>query len=434
MVGVSDLYTNEIFNRNLISQLKNSFSDVVDATLLNEMIIEIAAKRGWRSYDSLVLQLLEIEDGSTTDELEVVQHLPSLTERYSVCDSTRQYIARYATQKSASDVVVIVGDQISLIEKDSATKNADGGVTLHREITIHADGSEKLVMFYSDDDFNVVPYDEALSDPNLKDQLPEIVVNLADIISSRARYDEEISKTDFRKLYWYEDGDVKPSRKKSNDKIKSKVIEKLKNSSIDFEQYFIDLEEVSSQIALGNGIIEVITDLAEKDDEVLVDQFYRIIDQFKSQEAYTFRSDDLCAVYTLHGERKDGHVYSFDIEQYVYCEGGSLFINLGDGIVYAPEESDRYQNSRLVECLATCLNCKVVDLPELLQSERLIEDLDFTNCTASDESEVYEWFEDNVSNRDLLEMIDSTDTLEDLTGGRDEIILEFEIDFSDCFE
>ena len=107
MVEVSDLYTNEIFNRNLISQLKNSFSDVVDATLLNEMIIEIAAKRGWRSYDSLVLQLLEIEDGSTTDELEVVQHSTDLTERYSVCDSTRQYIARYATQKSASDVVVM---------------------------------------------------------------------------------------------------------------------------------------------------------------------------------------------------------------------------------------------------------------------------------------------------------------------------------------
>lgn len=187
MVGVSDLYTNEIFNRNLISQLKNSFSDVVDATLLNEMIIEIAAKRGWRSYDSLVLQLLEIEDGSTTDESEVVQHLPSLTERYSVCDSTRQYIARYATQKSASDVVVIVGDQISLIEKDSATKNADGGVTIHREITIYADGSEKLVMFYSDDDFNVVSYDEALSDPDLKDRLPETVVNLADIISCKIR-------------------------------------------------------------------------------------------------------------------------------------------------------------------------------------------------------------------------------------------------------
>lgn len=434
MVGVSDLYTNEIFNRNLISQLKNSFSDIVDATLLNEMIMEIAAKRGWRSYDSLVLQLLEIDDGSTTDTLEVVQHLPSLTERYSVCDSTRQYIAKYAMQKSASEVAVISGDQISLIEKDSATKNADGRVTLHREITIHADGSEKIVMFYSDDNFNVMSYNEALSDPDLKDRLPETVVNLADIISTRARYDEEISKTEFRKLYWYEDDDVKPDRKKSNDKTASKVLEKLKNSSIDFERYFIDLEEVSSQIALGNGVIEVIVDLAEKDDEVLVDQFYRIIDQFKSHEAYTFRSDDLCAVYTLNGERKDGHVYSFDIEQYVYCEGGSLFINLGDGIVYVPEESDHYQNSRLVDCLATCLNCKVVDLPEILQSERLSEDLDFTNCTASDESEVYVWFEDNVSNKDLLEMIDGTDALEDLTGSRDEIILEFEIDFSDCFE
>lgn len=434
MVGVSDLYTNEIFNRNLISQLKNSFSDIVDATLLNEMIMEIAAKRGWRSYDSLVLQLLEIDDGSTTDTLEVVQHLPSLTERYSVCDSTRQYIAKYAMQKSASEVAVISGDQISLIEKDSATKNADGRVTLHREITIHADGSEKIVMFYSDDNFNVMSYNEALSDPDLKDRLPETVVNLADIISTRARYDEEISKTEFRKLYWYEDDDVKPDRKKSNDKTASKVLEKLKNSSIDFERYFIDLEEVSSQIALGNGVIEVIVDLAEKDDEVLVDQFYRIIDQFKSHEAYTFRSDDLCAVYTLNGERKDGHVYSFDIEQYVYCEGGSLFINLGDGIVYVPEESDHYQNSRLVDCLATCLNCKVVDLPEILQSERLSEDLDFTNCTASDESEVYAWFEDNVSNKDLLEMIDGTDALEDLTGSRDEIILEFEIDFSDCFE
>lgn len=434
MVGVSDLYTNEIFNRNLISQLKNSFSDIVDATLLNEMIMEIAAKRGWRSYDSLVLQLLEIDDGSTTDTLEVVQHLPSLTERYSVCDSTRQYIAKYAMQKSASEVAVISGDQISLIEKDSATKNADGRVTLHREITIHADGSEKIVMFYSDDNFNVMSYNEALSDPDLKDRLPETVVNLADIISTRARYDEEISKTEFRKLYWYEDDDVKPDRKKSNDKTASKVLEKLKNSSIDFERYFIDLEEVSSQIALGNGVIEVIVDLAEKDDEVLVDQFYRIIDQFKSHEAYTFRSDDLCAVYTLNGERKDGHVYSFDIEQYVYCEGGSLFINLSDGIVYVPEESDHYQNSRLVDCLATCLNCKVVDLPEILQSERLSEDLDFTNCTASDESEVYAWFEDNASNKDLLEMIDGTDALEDLTGSRDEIILEFEIDFSDCFE
>lgn len=434
MVGVSDLYTNEIFNRNLISQLQNSFSDVVDATLLQEMLGEIAAQRGWRNYDSLVLQLLEIEDVSTTDAFEIVQHLPSLTERYSICDSTRRYIAKYAMQKLASDVAVIIGDQISLIEKDSATKSEDGRVTLHREITIHADGSEKLVMFYSDDDLNVVSYSEALSDPDLKNRLPDTVINLADIISTRAKYDEEISKTEFRKLYWYEDGDVKPDRKKSNNKIKSKVLEKLKNSSIDLEQYFIDLEEVSSQIAIGNGIIEVIADLAEKDDEVLVDQFYRIIDQFKSHEAYTFRSDDLCAVYTLHGERKDGHVYSFDIEQYVYCEGGSLFINLGDGIVYAPEESDHYQNSRLVDCLATCLNCKVVDLPELLQSEKLSEDLDFTNCTASDESEVYGWFEDNISNRDLLEMIDSTDALEDLTGGRDEIILEFEIDFSDCFE
>lgn len=434
MVGVSDLYTNEIFNRNLISQLKNSFNDAVDATLLNEMIMEIAAKRGWQSYDSLVLQLLKIEDGSTTEELEDVRHLPSLTERYSVCDSTRRYIAKYAMQKLASDVVVIVGDQISLIEKDSATKNADGGITLHREITIHVDGSEKLVMFYSDDNFNVVSYSEALSDLVLKDRLPETVINLADIISTRAKYDEEISKTDFRKLYWFEEGDVKLDRKNSNNKIRSKVLEKLKNSSIDLERYFIDLEEVSSQIAVGDSVIEVIADLAEKDDEVLVDQFYRIIDQFKSQEAYTFRSDDLCAVYTLHGELKDDHVYSFNIEQYAYCEGGSLFINLGDGIVYVPEESDRYQNSRLVDCLAMCLNCKVVDLPEILQSERLSEDLDFTDCVASDESEVYEWFEDNVSNRDLLEMIDSTDFLEDLTGSRDEIILEFEIDFSDCFE
>ena len=45
-------------------------------------------------------------------------------------------------------------------------------------------------------------------------------------------------------------------------------------------------------------MIEVIADLAEKDDEVLVDQFYRIIDQFKSQEL-TRLDQTICAQYIL---------------------------------------------------------------------------------------------------------------------------------------
>ena len=260
-------------------------------------------------------------------------------------------------------------------------------------------------------------------------------------LSFNFEYDIEIDEETFQSYFTIdsdEEYEAKLSAQAKRDQIKAnvdvvkpKVLAKLEEvlSNYDTDDYDFDLEDLAEQIAECEDRVEVFDEIEDGDD----DGFFSIVDDFAKSSTYVLHAYDGGCGHSLTGDRKDGHVYSFELGTYLATGGyGYTFIILDGDLIEL--DSDSFSISDAFDLLASAAHCSVLELPQ-----RLVEKgyKDFDNeelLSADDESQVYDWVENNVYAGDIIHIIEEEELIESVVGEYDRTDDKFEIDFSDCFE
>lgn len=265
-------------------------------------------------------------------------------------------------------------------------------------------------------------------------------------LSFHFEYDIEIDEETFRSYFMIEGGgeyEAKAAEQARLDQIKAnvdivkpKVLKKLQELDYDIDRY--DLEDLAEQIAEVQDRVEVFDEIEDGDEHD--EMFFSMVDDFaKSSEYVVHFSDDGSCNYSLTGDRKDGHVYSFETGMYLYTGGyGETFIHI-DGVLYDlsgsfPHFADEFTVEEAFDYLSDQTNCSVLDLPKQLVSQGYTDFNDETLLSATEDSEVYAWLEDNVSVYDIMDILEEEKLIESVVGEYDRTFEKFEVDFSDCFE
>lgn len=259
-------------------------------------------------------------------------------------------------------------------------------------------------------------------------------------------YDIEIDEETFRSYFMIEgdeEYEAKAAEQARLDQIKAnvsvvkpKVLKKLQELDYDIDRY--DLEDLAEQIAEVQDRVEVFDEIEDGDEHD--EMFFSMVDDFaKSSEYVVHFSDDGSCNYSLTGDRKDEHVYSFETGMYLYTGGyGETFIHI-DGVLYDlsgrfPHFADEFTVEEAFDYLSDQTNCSVLDLPKQLVSQGYTDFNDETLLSAAEDSEVYAWLEDNVSVYDIMDILEEEKLIESVVGEYDRTFEKFEVDFSDCFE
>lgn len=259
-------------------------------------------------------------------------------------------------------------------------------------------------------------------------------------------YDIEIDEETFRSYFMIEgDGEYEAKAaeqarldqiKTNVDIVKPKVLKKLQELDYDIDRY--DLEDLAEQIAEVQDRVEVFDEIEDGDEHD--EMFFSMVDDFaKSSEYVVHFSDDGSCNYSLTGDRKDGHVYSFETGMYLYTGGyGETFIHI-DGVLYDlsgsfPHFADEFTVEEAFDYLSDQTNCSLLDLPGRLVTQGYTDFNDETLLSAADDSEVYAWLEDNVSVYDIMDILEEEKLIESVVGEYDRTFEKFEVDFTDCFE
>lgn len=265
-------------------------------------------------------------------------------------------------------------------------------------------------------------------------------------LSFHFEYDIEIDEETFRSYFMIEgDGEyeAKAAEQARLDQIKTnvpvvkpKVLKKLQELDYDIDRY--DLEDLAEQIAEVQDRVEVFDEIEDGDEHD--EMFFSMVDDFaKSSEYVVHFSDDGSCNYSLTGDRKDGHVYSFETGMYLYTGGyGETFIHI-DSVLYDlsgsfPHFADEFTVEEAFDYLSDQTNCSVLDLPGRLVTQGYTDFNDETLLSAAEDSEVYAWLEDNVSVYDIMDILEEEKLIEPVVGEYNKTFETFEVDFSDCFE
>lgn len=215
------------------------------------------------------------------------------------------------------------------------------------------------------------------------------------------------------------------------DVVKPKVLAKLEEvlSSYDTDDYDFDLEDLAEQIAECRDRVEVFDEIEDGDD----DGFFSMADDFAKSSTYVVHAYDGGCGHALTGDRKDGHVYSFEIGSYLITGGyGYTFVVLDGDLIEL--DSDSFSISDAFDLLASAAHCSVLDLPQLLVDKGYTDFDDEELLSADDESQVYDWIENNISASEIISIAEEEELIESVVGEYDRTDDKFEIDFSDCFE
>ena len=213
--------------------------------------------------------------------------------------------------------------------------------------------------------------------------------------------------------------------------VKPKVLAKLEEvlDDYDIDDYEFDLEDLAEQIAEAQNRVEVFDEIEDGDD----DGFFSMVDSFAKDATYVVHARDGGCSYSLTGDQKDDHVYSFEIGKYLNTGGhGYTFISLDGDIVDIDDDS--FTVSDAFDLLASRVHCSVLELPQRLVDQGHNDYNDETLLSATDESEIYSWLEDNISSYDIVNIIEEEELIEVVVGEYDKTLETFEIDFSECFE
>lgn len=213
-------------------------------------------------------------------------------------------------------------------------------------------------------------------------------------------------------------------------KLKADVFEKLKSLSNTYELDNFDLDNLADQIVENQDQIKV---LDEKDDND--EEFLSIASSFAKNDQYVLKFNaHRQAGYSLIGNRKDRYIYQFEKSVYLSTGGyGRLFVDIGHGLINTARNSSL--TIEAFDLLADTMKSSVVELPRLLLNRCgyiIFDDKDVLSAT--DESDVYAWLQDNVRARDIIDILEDYGILKAVIGKYDRTLETFEIDFSDLFE
>ena len=260
-------------------------------------------------------------------------------------------------------------------------------------------------------------------------------------LSFRFEYDIEIDEETFQSYFTIDSDEeheaklaelAKRDQIKANvDVVKPKVLAKLEKAlgDHDTDDYDFDLEDLAEQISECEGRVEVFDEIEDGDDS----GFFSIVDDFAKSSTYVVHAYDGGCGHSLTGDRKDGHVYSFEIGTYLITGGyGYTFIILDGELIEL--DSDSFSISDAFDLLASAAHCSVLELPQLLVEKGYKDFDDEELLSANDESQVYAWVEDNASASDIINIAEEEELIESVVGEYDRTDGKFEIDFSDCFE
>lgn len=258
-------------------------------------------------------------------------------------------------------------------------------------------------------------------------------------LSFHFEYDIEIDEETFQSYFTIdsdEEYEAKLAAQAKSDQIKTnakpKVFSKLEEvlANYDTDDYVFDLEDLAEEIAECRDRVEVFDELDDGDD----DGFFSMCNDFAKSSTYVVHSRDGGCGHSLTGDRKDGHVYSFELGTYLDTNGyGYTFVIL-DGGEPLDVDGDSFVASDAFDLLASAAHCNVLELPQLLVDKGYKDFDDEKLLSANDESEIYAWLDSNVYAGDIIHIIEEEDLIETVVGEYDKTLHTFEIDFSDCFE
>lgn len=217
------------------------------------------------------------------------------------------------------------------------------------------------------------------------------------------------------------------------EKVRSKIKDKLGTLDIDFDGLHFDLDEIADRLIDYEGL------------------FFRV-----NSSEVSDRQEDVIDIMKKVLEGKDGSVWSGESKSYHFIQfyqesentfrvslfhaadldGSDLYVDLGDGFIDVSNEAENYSIVQLVDELASRLNCSIVEVPATVERLGLayFDRVDYENVEVSDESETYEWFENNVDKNSIFNLISNAINNVHIFKQVCCIISKTTVDFSDCYE
>lgn len=219
------------------------------------------------------------------------------------------------------------------------------------------------------------------------------------------------------------------------EKIRSKIKDKLRTLSIDFDALHFNLDEIADLIVDSESIFLRATSnvVSDRQEEVI-----EIMNKFLRGRAGSFWSGESKIYYILGFHRQSEDMYEVYLNHVADLDGSDLYVDLGDGngFIDVAREAENYSVPQLVDELASRLNCSVIEVPATVERLGLayFDRVDYENVEVSDESQTYEWFENNVDKKSIFNLISNAIYNVHIFKQVGYTIFEDTIDLSDCYE
>ena len=218
------------------------------------------------------------------------------------------------------------------------------------------------------------------------------------------------------------------------EKIKSKIKDKLRTLKIDFDALRFDLDEIADEILDSESIFLYIDSSKVSDQQEVIEIMTKVL----SGRAGSFWSGESKTYYTLGFHRQSEDMYEVRLSHRADLDGHDLYVDLGDGngFIDVSRDAENYSSVQLVDELASRLNCSVVEVPATVERLGLayFDRVDYENVEVSDESQTYEWFENNVDKKRIFNLISNAIYNVHIFKQVGYTIFEETIDLSDCYE
>lgn len=217
--------------------------------------------------------------------------------------------------------------------------------------------------------------------------------------------------------------------------IRSKIKDKLRTLSIRFDDLHFDLDEIVDQIVDNERVsFWVDSSFISDQQEDVIEIMKRVI----GNRAGSFWSGESKSFYFIGFYRESENVYELSLGQAADLNGHELYVDLGDGngFIDVSREAENYSIVQLVDDLASRLNCSVVEVPATVERLGLAfyDRVDYENVEVFDESQTYEWFENNVDKKSIFNLISNAIGNVHIFKQVSSTLFDETIDLSDCYE
>ena len=217
------------------------------------------------------------------------------------------------------------------------------------------------------------------------------------------------------------------------EKVRSKIKDNLRTLDIDFDGLHFDLDEIADQLIDYEGLFFRVNSSEVSDRQEDVIEIMKKVLEGKDGSVWSGESK---SYYFIQFYRESKNTFEVSLFHAADLDGSDLYVDLGDGFIDVSNESENYSVPQLVDELASRLDCSVVEVPAIVERLGLayFDRVDYENVEVADESETYEWFENNVDKKSIFNLISNAINNVHIFKQVCCIISKTTIDFSDCYE